>query len=73
VIDHPKNLGYPSMWRVDGQGMINPSPSLKGAWKIGAGKEVTFRYRLLVHKGAADPKIINAEQAAYTSLGVGKP
>ena len=34
VYDHPSNSGHPAMWRADGQGLINPSPSLQGDWSI---------------------------------------
>lgn len=55
ILDHPGNLGYPSAWRVDGQGLINPSPSLQGSWLLRPGERHAFRYRLVVHAGQADP------------------
>lgn len=70
VLDHPKNLGYPSMWRVDGQGMINPSPSLRGDWRVEESRARTFRYRLVVHQGPADAHILNGEQAGFGSIKV---
>ena len=51
VYDHPGNPGYPAKWRVDGQGLINPSPSLQGDWSIGPNQERTYHYRLTVHQG----------------------
>jgi putative membrane-bound dehydrogenase-like protein len=61
VLDHPSNLGFPSKWRVDGQGMINPSPSLKGDWSIPAGGSRAFHYRLIVHAGPANSEKLKAE------------
>jgi hypothetical protein len=65
VLDHPQNFGYPSKWRVDGQGLINPSPSLKGDWQIDANKERAFNYRLLIHRGKGDPKLFSDEHARW--------
>jgi hypothetical protein len=65
VLDHPQNLGYPSTWRVDGQGLINPSPSLQGAWRIEADQDQVFRYRLVVHAGQADPYRLGSLHAAF--------
>jgi putative heme-binding domain-containing protein len=58
VFDHPGNAKHPAAWRVDGQGMINPSPSLSGRWSIPEGGEKRFRYRLLVHRGAGDAAVL---------------
>jgi hypothetical protein len=65
VLDHPQNLSYPSTWRVDGQGLINPSPSLKGDWNIAAGKERVFSYRMIIHRGKGDPKQLADEHARW--------
>jgi hypothetical protein len=59
VFDHPQNLSYPAPWRVDGHGLINPSPSLAGDWSITDGEEVTFAYRLIVHADKADPELLD--------------
>jgi putative heme-binding domain-containing protein len=68
VHDHPSNLGYPSKWRVDGQGLINPSPSLLGDWTIDRGGSRTFRYRLAVHAGAGDAQKFDAAHKSYSAL-----
>ena len=47
--------------------MISPSPSLKGDWKIDAGKERTFRYRLIIHRGKGEPKVLADEHARWLS------
>jgi len=72
VFDHPQNPTYPTPWRVDGHGLINPSPSLAGDWSITDGDEVSFVYRLLVHAGKPDPDLLDhlheefAEEAVPT-------
>jgi hypothetical protein len=58
LFDHPQNPTYPTPWRVDSHGLINPCPSLAGDWSIGAGEEVSFVYRLIVHAGRADPDLL---------------
>jgi putative membrane-bound dehydrogenase-like protein len=68
VLDHPSNFGYPSKWRVDGQGMINPSPSLKGDWSIPAGGTRTFHYRLIVHGGPAELEKLKSEFNQFGSM-----
>ncbi len=59
VFDHPQNPTYPTPWRVDAHGLINPSPSLAGPWSIAEGEEASFVYRLLVHAGHPDPDQID--------------
>jgi hypothetical protein len=51
VLDHPSNATFPTPWRVDHQGLINPSPSLLGDWRLEPGEDSVFRYRLVVHRG----------------------
>jgi hypothetical protein len=59
VFDHPANPGYPAIWRVDAQGLINPSPSLQGDWTIDAKRSRTFHYRVVVHKGAGEAQYLD--------------
>ncbi len=54
IFDHPKNPGYPSVWRVDGQGLINPAITARGPLSVPKGQTMTFRYRLVVHPGHGD-------------------
>lgn len=73
LLDHPQNPTYPTPWRVDGHGLINPSPSLAGDWSIAEGDETSFVYRLLVHAGRPDPEQLDhlheqfAEEAIPTA------
>lgn len=68
VYDHPSNLGHPAMWRVDGQGLINPSPSMQGDWTIDRGGSRTFRYRLSVHAGAGEAQAFDTAFKGYSAL-----
>lgn len=51
ILDHPKNDGYPSPWRVDDQFGIGPSRSILGDWKIAKGKSSTCRHQFIVYTG----------------------
>jgi hypothetical protein len=53
VFDHPRNRNYPSGWRADEQGLINPNVSFLDDWKLAAKQTQQFRYRLLVYRGSA--------------------
>lgn len=68
VYDHPSNQGFPAMWRVDDQGLINPSPSLQGDWSIEPGRERTFHYRLSVHQGAGDAQYFDPQFKSYSAI-----
>lgn len=68
VYDHPSNPDFPAKWRVDGQGLINPSPSLQGDWSIPAGQEKTFHYRLSVHTGPGDAKYFDPQFKSFSAL-----
>jgi putative heme-binding domain-containing protein len=68
VFDHPGNAGFPAMWRVDAQGLINPSPSLQGDWSIEPKRERTFHYRLLVHEGPGDAQKLDVEFKSFSAI-----
>lgn len=61
LMDHPKNVGYPTYWHARGYGLFaaNPlGPSVLSNGKapamnytLPAGQSVTFRYRLLIQSG----------------------
>jgi hypothetical protein len=70
VLEHPSNLNHPNAWRVDGQGMINPCPSLSGDWSIDLGRERTFRYRLVVHQGAGSAELLEREHERFSAGAV---
>ncbi len=61
ILDHPKNPGFPNAWRVDGEGLINPAISARGPLSLAAGKTAVFRYRIVVHEGHGDKKMLDEE------------
>ncbi|HEX7859534.1 MAG TPA: PVC-type heme-binding CxxCH protein [Verrucomicrobiae bacterium] len=68
VYDHPSNSSHPPMWRVDGQGLINPSPSLQGDWSIEPNRARTYHYRLSVHQGPGDAHSFNSEFKTFSAI-----
>jgi hypothetical protein len=67
LFDHPRNPTYPSPWRVDQQGLINPSPSLAGPWALAEGAEASFRHRFVIHAGKADPALLDRLHADFAA------
>jgi hypothetical protein len=68
MIDHPKNVNYPSYWHARGYGLfaINPlgekvfSEGKKALnLKLKAGESVTFRYRVVVKSGVLSDSELN--------------
>lgn len=61
LMDHPKNVGYPTYWHARGYGLFAANPlgaSVMSSGKapamnytLSAGQSVTFRYRLLIQSG----------------------
>jgi hypothetical protein len=70
LFDHPQNPTYPTPWRVDGHGLVNPSPSLAGDWSIAEGEEASFVYRLVVHAGRPDPDQLDHLHEQFAEEGV---
>ncbi|HEY5510153.1 MAG TPA: PmoA family protein [Prolixibacteraceae bacterium] len=70
MLDHPKNVGYPTFWHARGYGLFAANPLgwsvfTKGKetlnYSIPAGKSVTFRYRIVIHSGSdLGDEVINA-------------
>jgi hypothetical protein len=69
VFDHPANFRYPNRWRVDQQGLINPSPSISGGWSIAQDDEARLRYRLIVHTGKADVTLLDRLHREFAQKG----
>ncbi|MBS1948961.1 MAG: PmoA family protein [Bacteroidetes bacterium] len=60
IIDHPKNLGYPTYWHARGYGLFAANPLGQKIFSNGKeelnfkllkGKSVTFRYRIIIASG----------------------
>lgn len=71
IIDHPKNIEYPSYWHARGYGLFAVNPLGKEVFTEGKatlnlqmkkGERVTFRYRIIVREGA---KLTPAELNQY--------
>ena len=63
IFDHPFNLRHPTPWHVRNYGLMTANPFghsdfrsgllTDGSYTIGSGMELTFRYRVMVHRGDA--------------------
>ncbi|SEM18983.1 Methane oxygenase PmoA [bacterium A37T11] len=60
ILDHPKNIGYPTYWHARGYGLYAANPlgqhEMSGGketldFKLPAGHSVTFKYKVLIHSG----------------------
>ncbi len=60
IIDHPRNVGYPTYWHARGYGLFSANPLGQKAFSDGRevlnfslkqGQSVTFRYRVVVASG----------------------
>lgn len=62
IIDHKKNVGYPTYWHARGYGLFAANPLGQAIFsegketldfKLEQGDSTTFKYRILVHNGSA--------------------
>ena len=77
IFDHPGNPRHPTWWHVRDYGLFaaNPfgqhdfekKPAGTGDLKVEAGTSVTFRYRVLLHRGDAGSLRIDDLYRAYAS------
>ncbi len=65
ILDHPKNVGFPTYWHARGYGLFAANPLgwkefSKGKeelnFKLAPGVSTTFRHRVLILSGAATPE-----------------
>ncbi|WP_128546115.1 DUF6807 domain-containing protein [Larkinella soli] len=78
ILDHPKNVGYPTYWHSRGYGLYaaNPlAPSVMSEGKdkpmnyvLPAGKSVTFQYRVLITSGPVADDALNQKVNQFTRL-----
>ncbi|MHB1179009.1 MAG: DUF6807 domain-containing protein [Daejeonella sp.] len=61
ILDHPKNVGYPTYWHARGYGLFAANPLGQKEmsagkdvlnYKLSPGQSVTFRYKILIHSGS---------------------
>tara|TARA_R110002167_G_scaffold36675_26_gene115811 strand:+ start:3016 stop:4095 length:1080 start_codon:yes stop_codon:yes gene_type:complete len=67
LIDHPKNVGYPTYWHARGYGLFAANPLGQAIFsegkeildfKLQKSESVTFRYRMMIHNGSELSKAI---------------
>ena len=74
ILDHPSNPGYPTYWHARGYGLFaannlgrtvfdpqQPAASVT----LEPGQSITFRHRVLILDGTADPQRMNAEHTSF--------
>lgn len=73
IFDHPGNVRFPTTWwrdrsREDDEiSYIGSAPLFTGPYKLPAGRTLTLRYRVLVHRGRPDAAALNREFEAFAS------
>lgn len=58
-LDHPSNPQHPTSWHVRRDGWMCASFNLREAYGLAKDHPLDLRYRLLLHKGPADPSLLN--------------
>jgi hypothetical protein len=73
IIDHPKNVGYPTYWHARGYGLFAANPLGQKIFSNGKeemnltlkqGEQTTFRYRIIIHGGNSE--LSTAQIEGYT-------
>jgi hypothetical protein len=65
LMDHPSNPNHPTYFHVRRDGWMGSSFSFDGDVVITKEKPLVVRYRYYVHRGAGDPKALDAEWEAF--------
>jgi hypothetical protein len=74
ILDHPKNVGYPTYWHARGYGLFAANPLGQKAmsngkeelnFKLAPGKSVTFRHEVLILDGTAAPADIEKYYSSF--------
>lgn len=75
IFDHPNNLRHPTYWHVRAYGLFAANPfgisyfegdkSLDGSLTVGKGNCLRFKYRILLHLGTVDLKILNEVSTGF--------
>jgi hypothetical protein len=81
ILDHPKNVGYPTYWHARGYGLFAANPLgqkefSKGKetlnYKLKAGQSVVFKYKVLIHSGSnLSDNEANRRFKAFAAAGSG--
>jgi hypothetical protein len=73
IIDHEKNVGYPTYWHARGYGLFAANPLGQAVFsdgkevlnfKLDKGESTTFKYRVLIHNGSS----LSKEEIETSSL-----
>ncbi len=76
IIDHPKNMGYPTYWHTRGYGLFSANPLGQKVFSNGKetlnfqlkkGESVTFRYRTIIASESLTDEVINKTSAEFGS------
>ena len=75
MLDHPKNVGFPTFWHARGYGLFAANPLGRKAFtngkeqlnfRLAPGESTTFRYRVLILSGTATPQQIETYYRDFT-------
>lgn len=74
LLDHPRNVGFPTYWHARGYGLFAANnlgqQAMSGGketlnFRLDPGASTTFRHRVLVLSGAATPQEVEAQYQAF--------
>lgn len=78
IIDHPKNVGYPTYWHARGYGLFAANPLGQKVFSNGKeelnltlkqGEKSVFRYRIIIHSGSElTEAALNQQTAQFAKL-----
>jgi hypothetical protein len=69
IFDHPDNLRHPSPWYVEkGMPYFSPAVLFNKPYTIGAREDLQLWYRILIHPGRIDKRVLEDEWKAFGSL-----
>jgi len=74
ILDHPKNVGYPTYWHARDYGLFSANPLGQKIFSegkeelnftLGDGASTTFRYRLALYSGKVSPEDMESQYQAF--------
>jgi hypothetical protein len=77
ILDNPANPRHPTTWHCRRYGLMSANPfglsnfdkslpKKSGDFTIEKGKPITFRYRVVIHAGSANPADLDAKFKEYS-------
>ena len=75
ILDHPRNVGFPTYWHARGYGLFAANPLGQKAlsngkdelnFRLDAGQSTTFRHRILILSGKATPDAIERDWTEFS-------